>query len=247
MRRCVVFATYLLMSAGIAFAQSTETSAQSSASAPNTASGNALHGSFVTTLVKGVDSKKLKNGDQVICQTAGPIQTRTMLIPSGSKIIGHVTQATARDKGDSNSTLGIVFDKIEISKGKEFAMKGTLQSVSPGIGNTAPDIDIGGSNMGKEGGAGGRMGAGSIADPGRPNPIPARNSSLQPTPGPGQTPTGGDPVKSGSQLTSQSEGVRGYRDLSMDNNSLLSSTGKEVKLNNGTQIVVRAEIEVPTP
>ena len=37
-------------------------------------------------------------------------------IPLGSKVTGHVTEAKARSKGDAQSALGIVFDKISSSR-----------------------------------------------------------------------------------------------------------------------------------
>jgi hypothetical protein len=42
-----------------------------------------------------------------------------MLIPSGTKVIGHVTQAQARSKGDPQSSLAIVFDKFEVAKDED--------------------------------------------------------------------------------------------------------------------------------
>lgn len=46
-------------------------------------------------------------------------------------------------------------------------------------------------------------------------------------------------------LTSQSTGVLGLHNLELDKNSILTSTGKEVKLDSGIQILIRAEVQVP--
>ena len=75
-------------------------------------------------LPKGIDSKKLKEGDTVMCQTVTPLRTSVGIIPSGSKVVGHVTVAKARSNGDSESTLGLAFDKIEYGKGKEAHVEG---------------------------------------------------------------------------------------------------------------------------
>jgi len=238
MSRLIKVATGLFLFIAICLAQGSASALQanSAAASPQAASSgnqdNMIRGAFATVLVKGVDSKKLKDGDEIICQTLGPIHAPSgLLIPTGSKVIGHVTQATARGKGDSNSTLAMVFDKIEITKGKEVSMKGTLQAVAPSIGTGGgPDTgaNIGGSNMGKASGGGGSSAA-SMAPPNQTVGI------------------GANQMKPGSHplLNSQSEGALGYHDLSMDKNNVLTSTGKEVRLDNGTQMIIRAEIEMP--
>jgi hypothetical protein len=40
-------------------------------------------------------------------------------------------------------------------------------------------------------------------------------------------------------------GVLGIRNLQMDKDSVLTSSNKEVKLDSGTQMMIRAEIAVP--
>jgi hypothetical protein len=46
-------------------------------------------------------------------------------------------------------------------------------------------------------------------------------------------------------LNAQSVGVLGIKNLQMDKDSVITTTGKEVKLDNGTQMLIRAEIEIP--
>ena len=47
-------------------------------------------------------------------------------------------------------------------------------------------------------------------------------------------------------VNSQSTGVLGIKGLEMTKDSVLTSSGKEVKLEAGTQFLVRAEIQLPS-
>jgi hypothetical protein len=46
-------------------------------------------------------------------------------------------------------------------------------------------------------------------------------------------------------LNSTSQGVVGVKDLGMDSAGVLTSPGKEVKLDSGDQILIHAEIDLP--
>lgn len=226
-------AIFIVMSMAFCLAQSTAGSAQmaspaaaasSSQAAGAAASEGEIRGAFGVSLVRPLDSKKLKDGDQVICQTSGTLRSRSgLLIPSGTKVIGHVTQAKARSKGDSDSTLGMVFDKIEVSKEKEIPIKGILQAVGPSLGASGPET-------GAAGGGGMMAGHGGESTMGAPAAGPGMQIGS----------TGSHPL-----LNSQSMGVLGIRNLQMDKDSVLTSSNKEVKLDSGTQMMIRAEIAVP--
>ena len=206
-----------------------------------------IQGSFPATLVKPLDSKKLKEGDMVICQTTAPLHWRGGLIPSGTRIIGHVTQATARSKGSPDSTLGIAFDRIEFPKGREILMKGTLQAIAPSL-ETGPTT--GPATPGSLGGSGSRALSPaalspSASDRGNNSVSGAGNS-------PGTTPSaatvgpasGSAAGSSKPMVTSQSQGALGMKGLELKN-SVISSSGKEVKVDGGTQMLIHAEINVP--
>ena len=56
------------------------------------------------------------------------------------------------------------------------------------------------------------------------------------------------PLESSSthpMLTSESTGVLGFHNLEMDKNNMLTTNGKEVKLESGTQMLIRVQIPVP--
>jgi len=85
-------------------------------------------------LVKSLDSKKLKEGDPVTAKVSvDMLSGGTIVVPRDSKIVGHVTEAKSRGKGESESTLGIIFDRLILKNGTEFPIHATLQAVGPPI------------------------------------------------------------------------------------------------------------------
>jgi len=117
--------------------QATTQTAPSSEAAPAT-SGKA-HGAMPAELTKSLDSKKLKDGDPVAARITAELRMRSgETIPRDSKLIGHVTEAKARSKGDPQAALGIVFDKITTPSGKDMAIKGVIQAVGPSLTSGGP-------------------------------------------------------------------------------------------------------------
>ena len=184
-----------------------------------------IRGTFPVTLVRSLDSRKLKQGDTVLCVTSAEMHAGSgLMVPSGAKVIGHVTQAQARSNGNANSTLAIVFDKIEYTKGEEIPIKGALQAIAPNLGSSEPNT--GPAEPGSLGGAG-------------------RNSSGSPGTAPPPTPSVqlSGPAKGTPVLTATSQGALGVKNLQLDATGVLTSTGKEVKLDSGMQLLIRAEVE----
>ncbi len=233
----LLFLTIFVLGGGLAYAQAgyPETQARylfaaaTQDQAPAARSEAPLRGSFPVELVKSIDSKKVKDGDPVVCRTWGTLHAQSgMLIPSGSKIIGHVTQAQARSKGDPQSSLAMVFDKIEVGKGEEIPINGVLQAIAPSLGDRGPQAGPAtpGTTLGGHAGSV----SGAAASGGNTPP---------PQPGPQGLPIGGGGVL--PMVTTQSKGVLGIKNLQMDDNHVITSTGKEVKLEDGTQMMIRAE------
>lgn len=100
-------------------------------------------GTFSVELTKSLNSKKLKEGDQVEAKlTRGITLPNGVIATRGAKVIGHVTQAKARSKGDSESTLGISFDTVTVSRGEEMSLSGVVQAAAPN-----PDIETGSGGL----------------------------------------------------------------------------------------------------
>ena len=197
------------------------------------ASENTIRGVFPVTLLKSVDSRKLKAGDTFTCKTTAALRSRSgLMIPSGALVTGHITEAQARSKGNPESTLAMVFDKIQIGKGKDIPFKGTLQAVAPSIGaDKGPDTGAAGSGT-LPNGRGADM---STMPPPTSDNVVGPNSGIHSTAQSKATPI----------LNSSSVGVLGIKNLTMTKDSVLTSTGKQVKLEDGSQMMIRAEIEIP--
>ena len=187
------------------------------ASASNAAVGRP-QGIIPVILTKSLDSKKLKEGDEVTAKTVASMHSPVGGdLPAGSKVIGHVTQSKARSKGDSESSLGVVFDKIDMPGGKTMDIKGVLQAVGP-----APDIgpdtgsSMGGNNLNAGNGSTSSAGNGMGMQPGQKGAAKA--------------------------LDPHASGVVGMKNMQLDSsNSVLTSTGKEVKLDSGAQMLIKME------
>src|SRR5262249_26435743 len=83
------------------------------------------------TLEQSLDSKKLKVGDPVKARVTEDVRIdNNTVIPKGSKLVGHVTQVSARSKGDADSSLAVVFEKAELKGKQEVPIRATLQAVA---------------------------------------------------------------------------------------------------------------------
>src|SRR5271165_5704032 len=88
---------------GLAVSLSTAVWADSGQSTATT-SASGGHGTFSVELAKALDSKKLKEGDEVQAKLTGSITLPSgATVPRGTMLIGHVTEAKARSKNDSES------------------------------------------------------------------------------------------------------------------------------------------------
>src|SRR5713226_8675715 len=108
---------------------STSASAQNGQANASLASGTA----FNAALSSPIDSRKCKPGDPVNAHTTEAIKSEgKTVVPKGSKLVGHVTQASARAKGESESSLGIVFDKAILKNGQEIPLNNVaIQAIAP--------------------------------------------------------------------------------------------------------------------
>lgn len=204
-------------------------SAQQSASSTPAPAPNGIRAAIPVVLTESLDAKKLKAGDEVTAKTLVGLEGKGLSIPSGSKVTGHVTQAEARSKGDPQSSLGIVFDKIDLSGGKERPIHGQIQAVAPSAIPEPTVGPVGGGTIAKE----------SPGDQG--SPVPGPSSSL----GNIQTPNPDGSANQPWRLDANSHGVIGIRHLELDKDSVLTTTDKDLKLDSGTQLLVRSEIQSP--
>lgn len=143
---------------------SASASAQAGQNSANLSSGTELQ----AVLTKPVDAKKNKPGDNVTAKATQALKSDGQVIPKGSQIVGHVTEARARVKGESESALGIVFDRAILKNGQEVPLNASIQAlaVAQSVASASPgDADLSGSAMGS-GGAGARSGGGVLGGAG---------------------------------------------------------------------------------
>jgi hypothetical protein len=238
MSRVVSAVLFLQLAVLVCIAQQSAPSSQ----APNQ---NEVHATIPVQLTKSLDAKKLKAGDEVIAKTSVPLQGNGVTIPSGSKVIGHVTQAQARSKGDPQSSLGIVFDKIELPGGKELPMQGYIQAIAPSPAPVPSAGPAGGDTIARQGpGDQGSTlpGPNSTLGGVRPNnPGSAPNQGAPNQGAPDQASTNQPPPYQPPLLNPNSQGVVGIKHLALGKDSVLTTNDKDLKLESGTQILVRTE------
>ncbi len=153
-------------------AQANANGAAASSAAAQTKQGSAAlaNGStFNAALNAPVDSKKAKPGDPVTAHTTEASKSDgKRVMPKGTKLLGHVTQASARGNGASDSSLGIVFDKAILKNGQEIPLNAGIQALASGQSAASlagPDLDTFGGAGATAAGSGrtsGRSGGGAL-------------------------------------------------------------------------------------
>jgi hypothetical protein len=236
---------------------------QSNRSSAAIADGTAINAS----LSSPVDSKKAKEGDEVNARTTEAIKAQgKTVLPKGTKLVGHVTRATARGKGDTESALGIAFDKAILKGGEEIPLSGNIQALAAAqsaanvAGSDADAVGSAGAYGGGSAGGGGRgaLGGATSAAGGTAGAVTNTAGNVGNTAGGAVDATartttraagsangavGG--LNAAGQLASNSRGVFGLNGLNLNaaganstQGSLITSTGKNVHLDSGTRMLI---------
>jgi hypothetical protein len=224
---------------------SPQTAATSSASAQaETKTATLPSGAAVNAqLNSSVDSKKVRAGDKVEAHTTEAVKYGgKTIVPQGAKLEGHVTEATARSKGDSGSTLAIQFDRAIPKKGEEISLNVAILAIA------APQSDFSGGAPGPRSDP--MAGAGAAAAGGSPM---GASRSQNPTPATPSYPSGGVAgstigANGSAQLPADSRGVYGLNDLKLvaatansGQTTVITSSGKTVHLDGGTRLLLVAQ------
>jgi hypothetical protein len=261
---------------GQASAQANKTNAQasggasvsSSASAGSnrTNAGLASGTAFNAALSAPVDSKKSKPGDPVTARTTEGVKSdgKTVL-PKGTKLLGHITQASARAKGDSESALAITFDRAILGNGEEVPLNVAMEAIASAQATAASEADLdtmgsaGASAVGSGMAGSHRAGGGLVSTAGSAvgsvtnsatNVGTAGGTAVNSTLGAGAGVSHGavGGLNAAGQLTSNSQGVFGMNGLNLNSvatngmqGSVITSTGKNVHLDSGTRMLMVTE------
>ncbi len=201
-------------------------------------------------LSKSIDSKKAKAGDPVIAKSTQAVLSHgSIAIPRGAKLVGHLTTAKAHTKDQPQAELGIVFDRAELKDGTQVPLtSASIQAIgrlssAPGLdASSTADSSMGSSpSMGGGGISGGSRVGGSMG--GMNSPI---GVSPYPNPsGAGTDPGAATPAPStagGERLNASSRGVIGMSGVTLQsgpNGSVVAADQKNVKLDGGTELVLR--------
>jgi hypothetical protein len=258
----------LLMAASGSFGQSGAAKDSGSARAQNQsdqATSLAAGTTVNAELSHSLDSKKAKPGDVVTAQTTEEVKTDgKVVIPRNTKLVGHVTRASARSKGDSQSLLAVQFDRAVLKDGHELPLQVGVQAIAAERGPaTVSGDDLQPGNI--EGGAAGAGAAGHRgtvggvgntvggAASGAASTVPRtidQSGTLNSTTGAatgasGQIEGG---LNSSGELKSTSRGVYGLSGLALNANAanstegaVIISAGKNVHLDSGTRLLLAAQ------
>ena len=180
-------------------------------------------------LTKRIDTKSAKPGDAVDARTtmAAKLPDGTEL-PSGTKLIGKVTNVKAKSKEDKSSHLAFNLDRAVLKGGKEVPVVVIVTSVTgPPEGPPTDAMSAGGGGSGVPGGSPGAAGTTGSSAP------PAASAAMATSSGRSQSSMGGvlkttqDRVPVGNMpgvMLSATPGTTGTFDSDKDNIALGSGT-----------------------
>jgi hypothetical protein len=235
-RNTVSFFVAVLLSTACLAQSSTDTQGGSAAAAK--ASVSLPPGTTVEVeLIKAVDAKKAKPGDEVVAKVTQDVKSDDkVVLAKGSKVMGKVTQAQGRAKGQDESQLGLAFDSAVLKDGTQVPISVAIQAVAnssaamaqaaldaQGASTAISTSQNGGSARPGEGPAG-RPGLGSQAQGAAGADLHASNAAS---------------TDRGGALTSSSEGVIGLPGYTLASGTLITSSTNNIRLERETRFVLR--------
>jgi hypothetical protein len=200
---------------------------------------------FVAELANSIDSKKIRPGDAVTLRlTMDVLAHGQIAIPRDSRVVGHVTAAAARSRGQPESRVAIAFDHIVFKHGPDLPLHATIRAIGAPLHTAFPptgastDVDL------------------PSPQSTRPNPGPneMRAIYIHTTPGTRRPENASGPVEEpgalaksvGRSLGPTSEGVIGIKGVELTSTadaSSISSAHENFRLRSGTQVILR----IPEP
>lgn len=226
---------------------STTTPTNAGAAAPTNAVPRLAPGSVIPVqLTRSVDAKKVKTGDEVVAKVTQDLRNNagTVIVAKDTKVIGHVTEAQARNKEQKESQVAIAFDQMIPKNGEATQIPMSIQAIiapqNPNSSNasgsrqsaqppSSPVPDTGGS----PGTSNGRLGMGGTTP--QPASIPQSSGASA-----GATGTQAQPP-----ITGNTRGVVGISNLNLAAapaatlGSVVSSEKNNVKLEDGILLLLR--------
>jgi hypothetical protein len=246
-------------------ASSTPAPVQSGINSASISSGTSIDATLATSL----DAKRSKPGDDVEARAEEDVkQDGKVVLKKGTHLVGHVTQAQARAKDQTQSQLGIVFDHAVLKNGEQVPFNASIQALASAqtaaaASTGADEMMASGSGMGAVPGSargGGGLVGGVASNAGAT--VGAATGSVMNTASSVPSATGGSlntvarssgavgGLTSTGRLASNSSGVFGLEGLSIDSaassatqGSMIVSATKNVHLDSGTQLLLRTNAQ----
>src|ERR1700730_1791565 len=221
--------------------------------AQGTAAGQLKAGSTIhVVLVKPVDVRKNKPGDEVVAKSTQDVKSEgRVVVPKGSKIVGRVTEAKALAKGEAESTVGIVFDHAILKDGSEMPLALGIQAISSGQGNASTATENDSALIGESTGRtsySGRARSGGLV-----NGVHSSAGSLENTAGNAARTTLNTVGSTGTSVTGHSlsptsRGAVGLHGMTLSTNasnstnaSVIGSKSTNVRLDSGTEMILNVK------
>ncbi|HLW42996.1 MAG TPA: hypothetical protein VKS00_00835, partial [Candidatus Acidoferrales bacterium] len=194
------------------------------------------------------DSKKAKSGEAVMAHTTEAMKAtdNREVMPKGTKLIGHVTQAASRSSGGTQTMVEIQFDKAKLKDGQEVPLANfTIQALAA-PSSAASSFDSGGMNSSND-----RMGPPSNTPSSNPSMSGSRGARPDATPStqsyPSAEPNGTSVAQpnAAGPLPASAHGVYGLQGVRLATagagnaeGSVIMSDAKNLRLDKGTRLLL---------
>jgi len=134
MSKHILAIALIILSCGAALAQETGTSASASSATSAKASSKAIDlqsGTRVMAQLQStLDVRKARVGDQVVLKTTEAIKANgRTVVNKGARLIGHVTEVSQKTRASGESSIGMVFDRLE-NGSLETPINATITSIT---------------------------------------------------------------------------------------------------------------------
>jgi len=203
-------------------------------------------------LVKPVDAKNSKVGDEVIATTTQDVTAGgKVIVPSGSKLVGRIMGVKVQSSEQSTSRVGIAFSRAVLKSGKEIPVALTIQAIGSSPQAAANNAAMARASHSGYGGAvlnGARFNKGAaLTTASHTNGTKgAVLTTASHTNGTVANTADHPGAAANGSLSASSQGVVGLPGLSLFSQttpfataSVVSSQGNNVHLDSGTEMILR--------
>ena len=193
-------------------------------------------------VVKRIEIKSASLNQELTLRTISDVVVDgIVVIPTGSTVVGHIVELATKGKESEQSILAIVIDKAILQSGREITLQGIIAAVAApqeGALSSDPTYGMMHSNEPKmvgPGPGGASRPAGELAPSGKVESTATLNAAR----------INGE-MRKGLLLNAESQGAIGFSGLSLSWRltappavTVFSSNRKEIKLDAGTQVLLR--------